>query len=69
MNTISDQLCLHSRFSAEVFDNEWSILIKKNGKEKKSSVKNQKKSQDLKGEKLLNFWIKNELWKYPAESD
>lgn len=69
MNTISDQLCLHSRFSAEVFDNEWSILIKKNGKEKKSSVKNQKKSQDLKGEKLLNFWIKNELWKYHAESD
>lgn len=69
MNTISDQLCLHSRFSAEVFDNEWSILIKKNGKEKKSSVKNRKKSQDLKGEKLLNFWIKNELWKYHAESD
>ena len=69
MNTISDQLCLHSRFSTEVFDNEWSILIKKNGKEKKSSVKNQKKSQDLKGEKLLNFWIKNELWKYHAESD
>lgn len=61
MNTISDQLCLHSRFSAEVFDNECSILIKKNGKEKKSSVKNRKKSQDLKGEKLLNFWIKNEL--------
>lgn len=69
MNTISDQLCLHLRFSTEVFDNEWSILIKENGKEKKSSVKNQKKSQDLKGEKLLNFWIKNELWKYHAESD
>ena len=55
MNTISDQLCLHSRFSAEVFDNEWSILIKKNGKEKKSSVKNQKKKPGPKRGKTFKF--------------